>query len=449
MSRRSCLSIPHELQQIRAQRIYEQRGTGSPEGDWEQAAKELRDRWWIVRTWQLKKAIFEFIRKLARSFVALIGVIWKILTFPFWLPFKLNKMFANTDTRPFALDVVKTIATFAAAIGLFITYQNASLDRQLAQERLVTDRFARAVEQIGNDKEEVVIGGIYSLERIAQDSPKDQWTIMEVLTAFVRNNSPIPPEIQKLEDGSEEKLKALEKLDPVNIQTRAALTVIGRRDPGQDYTSYEAPVGNIGRLDLSNSNFNGANFNGANFNDVNFNGTNFNGAYVVDVNLSHVYHREVYPFFDSNDADNYFIDGNFNDANFNRADLSHTNFNHSKFNDGNFNDAIFNRADLSNADFSNADFSNANLRNADLSNADLRNANLRNADLRNAENLNNQQIKSACFWERAIYIGAAWNVRTREWIAVDEKANQKRIEEIRQDKASDPENPPDCNKFIP
>ncbi len=36
---------------------------------------------------------------------------------------------------------------------------------------------------------EVRLGGIYALERIAHDSPKNQSTIMEVLTAYVRENS--------------------------------------------------------------------------------------------------------------------------------------------------------------------------------------------------------------------------------------------------------------------
>ncbi len=40
---------------------------------------------------------------------------------------------------------------------------------------------------------EVRLGGIYALERIARDSPKDHWTIMEVLTAYVRENSPPNP----------------------------------------------------------------------------------------------------------------------------------------------------------------------------------------------------------------------------------------------------------------
>ncbi|WP_062294251.1 hypothetical protein [Nostoc piscinale] len=34
------------------------------------------------------------------------------------------------------------------------------------------------------------LGAIYTLERIAKDSAKDHWTIMEVLTAFVRENAP-------------------------------------------------------------------------------------------------------------------------------------------------------------------------------------------------------------------------------------------------------------------
>ncbi|MGL5076557.1 MAG: hypothetical protein ACRDBG_12150 [Waterburya sp.] len=165
---------------------------------------------------------------MARSFKALVNGIWKIITFPLWLFYKLPQLFANTDTQLFALDVVKTIISAAsliaaviAAIGLLVNYQDALKNRELTQERLVadqerlvTDRFAKAVEQIGNDKEEVIIGGIYSLERIAKDSPKDQCTIMEILTAFVRKNFPIPPEIQNLKE-KKERSKALEKLAPV------------------------------------------------------------------------------------------------------------------------------------------------------------------------------------------------------------------------------------------
>ena len=33
------------------------------------------------------------------------------------------------------------------------------------------------------------LGGIYSLERISKESPDDYWTVMESLTAFVRERS--------------------------------------------------------------------------------------------------------------------------------------------------------------------------------------------------------------------------------------------------------------------
>ena len=396
MPRRSRLSIPHELQQIRAQQIYEQRmriakgRNGSSEGDWEQAANELTDRWWIVITWQLKQVISDFLRKLARSFVALIGVIWKILIFPFWLPFKLNKMFANADTRPFGLDVVQTIISAAgllaaviAAIGLFVNYQDALKDRKIAQERLVANLFVKAIEQIGNDKKEVVIGGIYSLEKIAEDYPsRYQQTIMEVMTAIVRENSPIPPYIQKLQNGSDKKSKELEKLNLVNIQTQAALTVIGRReDPEQDYTK---------RLDLENSN-------------------------LRDVDLGDAYLRNA----------------NLRDAALYDASLR--------------NAALYD-ASLREADLYNANLRNANLRNAALYDANLFATNLKDAYLYDVRNLSDEKIKSACFWESATYTEGDWNITRRKWIAKDEKANQKRIEEIKQHKASDPENSPDCNR---
>ncbi len=52
-----------------------------------------------------------------------------------------------------------------------------------------TESFAKAVEQLGSGKLEVRLGGIYSLERISKDSPDDYWTVMENLTAFVREHS--------------------------------------------------------------------------------------------------------------------------------------------------------------------------------------------------------------------------------------------------------------------
>ena len=380
MSRRSRPSIPQELHQLKAQEIYEQRiakgKNGSPEEDWETARRYLTRYPKVVRAWKRNK---------------------------------LSRILTNADTRTFALDVVKTIATFTAVIGFLITYWNALLDRRIAQERLITDRFAKAVEQIGSGEEEVVIGGIYSLERITKDSPKDQWTIMEVLTALVRENSSIPPEIQQiptLGEPFEEKLKALEKLNPVDIPIKAALTVIGRRDRDRDYTSDEDPEQNTKKLDLSNSNLNSAYLHSADLHSA-----NLINATLRRVNL------------DSTDL---------RSANLINADLFFANLG---------------KADLRNAILDSANLSSASLFSADLHSAILKDANLRNVILMDAQNLSNKQIKLACLWEEAIYTDAKWNITEKKWMTADEKANQKRIEEIKRDKASDPKNPPDCSKW--
>ena len=42
---------------------------------------------------------------------------------------------------------------------------------ELTEQGQVTDRYTKAIEQLGSDKLDVTIGGIYALERIARDSP--------------------------------------------------------------------------------------------------------------------------------------------------------------------------------------------------------------------------------------------------------------------------------------
>ena len=129
------------------------------------------------------------------------------------------------------------------AIGAFCTWRNA----RTADDRQLTERFTRAIEQLGAvhangyPKLEIRLGAIYALERIAKDSPKDHWPIMEVLTAYVRENAPWReeeaaragnPEPQEGGTGeSQERPKP-----PVDIQ--AILTVLGRRNPNYDMEDY-------------------------------------------------------------------------------------------------------------------------------------------------------------------------------------------------------------------
>jgi len=139
--------------------------------------------------------------------------------------------------------------------GLYLTYRRtkaleknveiAIKNTRVAEEGQITERFTRAVEQLGSDKIEVRLGGIYALERIARDSEKDHWTVMEVLTAYVRELAPLNNE------------NAKQAMVP-STDIQAVLTVIGRRKwTENDYLRK-------GFLDLSNTNLQGANLNSAN-----------------------------------------------------------------------------------------------------------------------------------------------------------------------------------------
>jgi len=103
---------------------------------------------------------------------------------------------------------------------------------ELTEQGQITDRYTKAVEQLGSDKLDVRIGGIYALERIARDSVKDHPTVMEVLTAFIREHSreQWPPS----DAGSPEQ----ERLTRPDVHT--AITVVGRRVDPRDVSGRPA-----------------------------------------------------------------------------------------------------------------------------------------------------------------------------------------------------------------
>jgi len=425
--------IPLELHQIKAHEFYQKRLASGKEGneidDWQQAKEYLSQHPRAILAWNLKmpyRGGKRLIKRLLLSLQSLVRVAWKLLIFPFWLFQQIPGLFAreDKDSRTFAIDVVKTIisalgliATLLAGIGLIVNYFNSQAEMQLTQQRLITERFSKAVEQIGSgkDKEEVVIGGIYSLERIAKDSPKDQWTIMEVLTSYIRKNSPIPSNIQQLKP--EERKKALKKLPSVSISVQAALTVIGRRkvenDQAGDNLAETTDSNKIKILD-NRANLYGANLDEANLIEANLNRADLNRAYLYGAYLYGAYLYGAY----------------LNGANLNGANL---------------NEAYLNGANLNGANLNGANLNGAKLYGANLDGAYLYGAYLYGAYLYGAEHLYPEQIKSACFWESAIYTQAKWDEDKQLWVAEDREANQREIDKLKRDKNSDPPNPIDCN----
>ena len=49
----------------------------------------------------------------------------------------------------------------------------------------LTERFTKAIEQLGDNNLDIRLGGIYTLERIAKESEELHGPVMEILTCMV------------------------------------------------------------------------------------------------------------------------------------------------------------------------------------------------------------------------------------------------------------------------
>lgn len=166
-------------------------------------------------------------------------------------------------------------AGLVAAAALLFTARNFILSR----EGQVTDRYTKAIEQLGSDKIDVRIGGIFALERIARDSAKDHPTVMEVLTAFVREHSREmwPPPDQSTSEGQERSIRP-------DIQ--AALAVVVRRDKERDVRPINLAGAVLMGADFSFADLAHASFYKANLQFAQFHSTKLNGAIMVDADLT-------------------------------------------------------------------------------------------------------------------------------------------------------------------
>lgn len=117
------------------------------------------------------------------------------------------------------------VASAVAVAGLWYSnvqaqqaLDQARQERALTKEGQITDRYTAAVSNLGADKMDVRLGGVYALERIMQDSPRDHSTIANVLATYIRLHAARPPA-----QGQD-----------VPADVNAALTVLATRDSSHD-----------------------------------------------------------------------------------------------------------------------------------------------------------------------------------------------------------------------
>jgi hypothetical protein len=179
----------------------------------------------------------------------------------------------------------------------------------------VTERFTKAIEQLASEKLAIRLGGIYALEQIALDSEELHWPVMEVLTAFLRENSATGSArsvIEALHDHLERATPLA--WDPGEAGTmqpglatdlQAIATVLGRR-PEQRRRSEERtgrqldlsgvwlPKARLAGAHLEGANLKGARLHWASFVGANLRGANLAGAHLYESHLEGAHLEEAY-----------------------------------------------------------------------------------------------------------------------------------------------------------
>jgi len=113
------------------------------------------------------------------------------------------------------LDAIRTAGTLVigtgGAVALLLTarrqrYTELALvhtDRD-ATERRITELYTKAADQLGSDKAPVRLAGLHALERLAQNTPDQRQTIVDVICAYLRMPYTPPEEQAPAEDAPAE-----------------------------------------------------------------------------------------------------------------------------------------------------------------------------------------------------------------------------------------------------
>lgn len=295
------------------------------------------------------------------------------------------------------------------AIGTLVV--NASTYRITARGH-VTDRYAAAIELLGSPRQEVRLGGVYSLEQIAVDSSRsgDQRTVVEVLCAFVRMPRGTEREETAADAGPWAKLlaplaRAAEEqpaskvAQPAAADVLAAVTVLGRLPVRAGVPRADLRGAYVVEADLADSNLSDARLDGADLRRAYMPGATLRGvditgatleaavlsnATVIDAKADETVMAScqmvaaVLTGLSARDCDLRF-------ANLSGADLTRAYLCGALLDNANLTAVKLVDADLSGAGLSGTTLRDADLRGADLSRADLSGARLSGASLSGAD----------------------------------------------------------------
>ena len=242
--------------------------------------------------------------------IVVVLLVWRV-------PSALYKTVKNEPARVSAEASTRTgLVAGLAGLGALASLAIATRTYRLTQQGQITDRYTKAIEQLGSDKLDIRLGGIYALERIAVDSERDHPTVAEVLSAFVREHSQPtqvtspdptaeilaallrgrgePAEVLQAnpdrsgDDVSNDSLPSPLPTPPVKPPTdvQAAVSVLGRLPQRPGVSRGDLSGALLADALLGGANFSGAQLYGADLSGARLGGANLSSAELRRANLS-------------------------------------------------------------------------------------------------------------------------------------------------------------------
>ena len=324
---------------------------------WRRVTK-LDGFWWIV-------------------WVLAVPVIGAVLSGLYWKDLRGNDESLSATVRNLGLVIGGVIAVVLALWRSKVAERQAAT----AQQGLRNERYQTGAKMLGSDVLSVRLGGIYALQRLAEEHAADYHVqIMRLFCGFVRN-------LEASGAGEDEPVRedsqaVMEAIAACHERNRDVARKAGFR---LDLRGANLSFALLSDLNLSNASLNGADLPNANLMGANLSRAmllmaNLTGGNIVGANLSEAWLAGA----DLSDARLH--SANFSDAQLPGADLSRANLSEATLLRANLSDAdlshsILLRATLSGADLSRAKLPRTSLTETNLSGADLRDASLRHAEL--------------------------------------------------------------------
>lgn len=199
----------------------------------------------------------------------------------FWAGGGSVQAISNPQGKADAINAVRqTLLTAAGGTIVLIALTFTARTYYLSRSGQVADRFTAAAAMLGSDRSDERIAGIYAMESIMVQSERDHNTVVEVLSAFIRNRASTAGKPVPLQYKPGEVVLPTENIvrSPAPADIQAALYVLGKRPERPERQSISLEGADLRGMNLSGLNFARTRFLGAWLHDASTVRTDLRGA---------------------------------------------------------------------------------------------------------------------------------------------------------------------------